>query len=163
MRSLIAVSRDTPFSFFIAKMTLTADSELFPYMRFLNVLQWLAEWFPSMLESSHRCWRACMPRVGLFLHFWNTWLPFKDLYSECLFRNVPDTHKIFVYYILRWRHLEILCITQLVRCSPFRRQHYMLYDLNSANTVPLCAWFKASAARCKWNLRPCGMLRSFDW
>jgi len=36
-------------------MTLTADSELFPYMRFLNVLQWLAEWFPSKLEFSHRC------------------------------------------------------------------------------------------------------------
>jgi hypothetical protein len=31
---LIAVSRATPFSFFIAKMTLTADTELFFYLIF---------------------------------------------------------------------------------------------------------------------------------
>ena len=163
MRSPIAVSRDTPFSFFIAKMTLTADSELFPYMRFLNVLQWLAEWFPFMLESSHRC-STCVHdtcrSLSAFLKYMVNILRFiiKVSVSKCS----KNSQNFRLLHPARG-HSEILCLKQLVRWSPFRRQHYMLYDLNSANTVRLYLWYKASATRCKWNFRPCGMLRSFDW
>ena len=163
MRSLISVSRDTPFSFFIAKMTLTADSGLFPYVRFLNVLQWLAEWFPSKLESSHRC----STRVRDTCRFLSAFLKYmvtvwRLIHRVSVSKCSKHSQNFRLLYFARG-HSEILCLTQLVRWRPFRRQDYMLYDLNYANAVRLYVWLKASVARCKWNLRPCGILRSFDW
>ena len=82
-----------------------------------------------------------MKFVGLCLHFRNTWLPSEDIIRVSVSKCSKHSQNFRLLHPARG-YSEILCLTQLVRWSPFRRQHSMLCDLNSANTVRLHVWLK---------------------
>jgi hypothetical protein len=105
---------------------------------FLNVLQWLAEWFPSVLESSlfHRCSTrvhdTCRSLSALLKNM-------VTVFRRIITVAVSKCSKYSQNF--RLLHPEILRLTQLVRWNPSRRKHCMLYDLNSAITARVYVWF----------------------